>query len=79
MSRNVGIQNLDNYDFLIYTLSANPTFLPMVETKAQGISGNLVLAVAQNFATLTPNMTIHFVEDICHLRRYPSISFRNDL
>ena len=64
MSSNTKIENFTNYNFLIYSLSTNPTFQPMVETTKQGISGQLVLAVAQQFAALTPNMILHFVEDI---------------
>jgi hypothetical protein len=59
-----GIQSLSAFDFLVYALSANPTCLPMVESKPTGISGQLVLAVAQQFHVMQPETILHFIGDI---------------
>ena len=59
-----GIQNLSIFDFLVYALSANPTYLPMVESKPIGISGQLVLAVAQQFHIMQPQSILHFIGDM---------------
>jgi hypothetical protein len=59
-----GIHNLSIFDFLVYALSANPTYLPMVESKPIGISGQLVLAVAQQFHIMQPQSILHFIGDM---------------